>query len=182
MKRRDGQQKHALILLIVLAVVFFQYGSLKAQQQGSSGASAPAVQPGTASGVIATADGETPGVRVEVLELKRVSGGTLNLRFVMINESDKKVGFGYSFADRDHEGIDFNSVGGVHLVDAAGKKKYLVIRDSEKKCVCSQKLDEVKPQSRINLWAKLPAPPDNVEKISIVIPHFMPMDDVPISR
>jgi hypothetical protein len=33
-----------------------------------------------------------------------------------------------------------------------------------------------------NLWAKFPAPPDNVEKISVVIPKFLPLDDVPISR
>jgi len=131
---------------------------------------------------LASADGETPGVRVEVTELKRVSGGVLNLKIVMINDSDTKVGFGYSFADRDHEVIDFNSIGGVHLIDAVGKKKYFVVRDSEKKCVCSSKLKDVLPKGRMNLWAKFPAPPDDVQKITVVIPHFQPMDDVPIGR
>jgi hypothetical protein len=131
---------------------------------------------------LGTADGETPGVRVEVTELKRVSGGMLNLKFVMINDSDQKVGFGYSFADRDHEGIDISSIGGVHLIDAVGKKKYFVVRDAEKKCVCSQKLKDLQPKSRLNLWAKFPAPPEDVQKITVVIPHFQPIDDVPISR
>jgi hypothetical protein len=131
---------------------------------------------------LGVADGETPGVRVEVTELKRVSGGAVNLKFVMINDSDKKVGFGYSFVDRDHETVDFSSIGGVHLIDAAGKKKYFVIRDAEKKCVCSQKLADLQPKSRMNLWAKFPAPPDDVQKITVVIPHFQPIDDVPISR
>ena len=131
---------------------------------------------------LGVADGETPGVRVEVTELKRVSGGMLNLKFVMINDSDQKVGFGYSFADRDHEGIDISSIGGVHLIDAVGKKKYFVVRDAEKKCVCSQKLKDLQPKSRLNLWAKFPAPPEDVQKITVVIPHFQPIDDVPISR
>lgn len=131
---------------------------------------------------LASADGETPGVRVEVTELKRVSGGVLNLKIVMINDSDKKINFGYSFADRDHEVIDFNSIGGAHLIDAAGKKKYFVVRDAEKKCVCSQQIKEIQPKGRANLWTKFPAPPDDVQKITVVIPHFQPIDDVPIGR
>jgi hypothetical protein len=36
--------------------------------------------------------------------------------------------------------------------------------------------------SRLNLWAKFPAPPEDVKKISITIPHFAPLDDAPISQ
>jgi hypothetical protein len=168
----NSLRKYILIPFVASMLVFGVYGFLVAQ---------PKVGPAP-SAVIATADGESPGVRVEVTELKRVSGGTINLKFVMINDSDKKVDFGYSFVDRGHDVVDFKSIGGVHLIDAAGKKKYFVVRDSEKKCVCSQNLKDLQPKSRMNLWAKFPAPPDNVEKISVVIPHFMPMDDVPISR
>src|SRR5436309_1574504 len=38
------------------------------------------------------------------------------------------------------------------------------------------------PSARLSLWAKYPAPPDNVAKISVIIPHFAPMDDVPLGR
>lgn len=131
---------------------------------------------------IASTEGETPGISIEVTELKRVSGGIINLKFTMINDSDHAVNFEYSFVDRNHEIIDFGSIGGVHLIDAAGKKKYFVVRDSEKRCVCSQKVAGLQPKSRVKLWAKFPAPPDDVQKITVVIPHFQPMDDVPISR
>ena len=180
MKRDRLMKKCALIAFTASTLVLVLYGFLVAQPT-KPGATVPAPQ-AQASAVVATADGETPGVRVEVVELKRVSGGTVNLKFVMINDSDKKVDFGYSFVDRSHDVVDFNSIGGVHLIDAAGKKKYFVVRDSEKKCVCSQGLKDLHPKGRMNLWAKFPAPPDNVEKISVVIPHFMPMDDVPIGR
>src|SRR5262245_37353811 len=40
---------------------------------------------------IATADGKRDGVRVEVTELKRASGGAVNLKFAVINGSDKML-------------------------------------------------------------------------------------------
>lgn len=131
---------------------------------------------------IATADGETPGVRAEVTELKRTSGGTVSLKFAMINDSDKPVSFGYTFVDPAHDIKDIGGIGGIHLIDPVGKKKYFVARDSESNCVCSQKVADIPKGGRANLWAKFPAPPDDVQRISIVIPHFSPMDDVPLSR
>jgi hypothetical protein len=119
-------------------------------------ASAPAAAVAGALPAIATADGEKSGVRVEVTELKRSSGGTVNLKFAMINDSDAAVSFDYNFADKDHEVTDFGGIGGVHLVDPVGKKKYFV--------------------------AKFPAPPDDVQKISVMVPHFAPMDDVSLGR
>jgi len=154
------------MMVASLFLLFFSNGFLLAQ---------PKTPP-----ILATTDGENPGVRVEVVELKRVSGGTVNLKFVLINDGEKNMDFGYAFGEGST--IDFGSIAGVHLIDSTGKKKYFVIRDSEKKCLCSQGLKSVASKSRMNLWAKFPAPPDNVEKITVVIPHFMPMDDVPISR
>jgi hypothetical protein len=143
-------------------------------------ASAPAAA--TTSSGIASADGEKPGTRVDVAELKRGSGGTVTLKMAFVNDSDKAIGFGYNFGDPDHQIRDHGSIGAVQLVDPVGKKKYFVARDSEGKCVCSTNIPDVAPHSRLSLWAKFPAPPDDVQKISIVIPHFQPLDDVAISR
>ena len=142
-----------------------------------AGGAAPLAGP-----ALATADGDTPGVRVEVQELKRSSGDTLTLRFAMINDSDKGLSFGYDFGDKDQGAKDYNNIGGVHLIDAVGRKKYFVTRDTENNCVCSRDVPTIAPKSRANLWAKFPAPPEDVQKITVVIPHFIPMDDVPITR
>jgi hypothetical protein len=48
--------------------------------------------------------------------------------------------------------------------------------------VCSQKVADIPKGGRANVWAKFPAPPDDVAQLSIVIPRFQPMDDVPLSR
>jgi len=143
---------------------------------------APPAAAASALPAIAASDGEKSGVRVEVTELKRSSGGTVNLKLTMINASDGPVSFDYNFVDKDHEVTDFSGIGGVHLIDPVGKKKYFVARDSENKCLCSQRVKDIAAGSRANLWAKFPAPPDDVQKISVVVPHFAPMDDVPLGR
>jgi hypothetical protein len=149
-------------------------------------AAAPAAAPAAASAAapaaaaIASADGEQQGRRVEVTELKRLSGGTISLKFAMINGADE-IAFHGDYGEANHS-RDFGSIGGIALVDPVGKKKYLVVRDSDGACLCSRDIPNVAMNSRLNLWAKFPAPPEDVKKISISIPHFAPMDDVPISQ
>jgi hypothetical protein len=126
---------------------------------------------------IATTDGEAPGQRLEITELKFVSGGALMLKFTVINDADQPSRILGSIGSAEAWTAD-----GVYLVDVPGKKKYLVVRDADNHCVCSRGLDNVAPKSSANLWAKFPAPPDNVQKIGVVVPDFIPADDVPISR
>jgi hypothetical protein len=140
-------------------------------------AAPPAAAP--SAGAMASADGETSGRRVEVTELKRLSGRTLSLKFTLINDTDNNLAFHNDYGEK---GQDYGSIGGVTLVDPVGKKKYMVMRDSDEKCLCSRDLPNVEKRSRLNLWAKFSAPPEDVKKISIVIPHFSPMDDVPIGQ
>ena len=47
----------------------------------------------SAGPALATADGEKPGVRIEVQELKRTSGDTLSLKFALINDSTESFDF-----------------------------------------------------------------------------------------
>ncbi len=135
---------------------------------GSAGAAEP----------IATTDGETPGVKLEVQELK-AGNGVVMLKFTVVNDSDKPLN-GNVLADPNTGEI--RDVGGIYLADTANRKKYLVVRDSASHCLCSRSVEDIAPKSSINLWARFPAPPEGVQKISIVVPHFIPMDDVPLSR
>lgn len=136
-----------------------------------------AAVPSLAADPIATTDGETSGTRIDVHELKRQSGGTVMLRFTAVNDSDQEIP-NYFFQAQEGS----HSVDAVYLIDFAGKKKYEVVRDAEKHCICSHDIPALKPKSSLNLWAKFPAPPDNVDKIGILFPHFAPVDDVPLKK
>jgi len=190
--------KKQLTLLLIVFATFCLCGCFKKESKesvspSSTAANTPAestAKPSPSSTTtvasapapaIAQADGETAGTKVEVQELKR-GGNSLMLKITLVNDSDKPLNFGYNFGDKDNQIKDFNTIGGVTLVDSVGKKKYFVVRDSENTCVCSSNIKDIPPKGRANLWAKFPPPPDDVQKISIIVPHFSPMDDVAISR
>ncbi len=131
------------------------------------------------AGVLATAEGNWPGVRVEVLELKRTSGDSVTLKFAIVNDSDKAINMAQFRGDGYNE---YRSVSGVYLLDGSSKQQYFVLKGADKKCLCSQGLDDVASKSRVNAWAKFAAPPADVQKIAVVVPRFIPLEDVPIGR
>jgi hypothetical protein len=140
-------------------------------------ASQPASQPAptTSSSAPPSTQGEFPGLTLTIQELKR-SSNALTLKFVLQSKG------GMAFASEFGEGNEFGNIGGIHLIDAANKKKYFVMRDTDGSCVCSQHIANIAAGSQSVLWAKFPAPPDDVQKITVEIPHFPPFEDVPISR
>jgi hypothetical protein len=142
-------------------------------------AAAPPAAPANVPKVIGSAEGSIPGTRIEVTELKRTSGGTVTLRFAIVNDSTETLQVTSMMAMVDLSGA--YTIANVHLIDPVGRKKYFTAKDAEGKCVCSA-YAAAKPGGRVNLWAKFAAPPDDVEKLSVVIPPFAPADDVPISR
>jgi hypothetical protein len=139
-----------------------------------------ATVPSLAAEPIAATDGEAPGITLRVQELK-VSNGTAMLKFTVINDGSSSFDPD-TLADKDVSKPDYHSISGIYLIDAANKKKYLVVYDTNNECICSRRAQKIDSKSSVNLWAKFPAPPDSVTKIGIVVPHFVPMDDVVLSR
>jgi hypothetical protein len=130
---------------------------------------------------IATTDGELPGTSLKVTELK-VSNGTVMLKFTLVNDGTQAFNPDTLNDSRDGSLHDAHAIGGVYLIDAANKKKYLAVFDTDNHCICSRQTQDIPSKSSANLWVKFPAPPDGVAKIGVVVPHFVPMDDVPLSR
>lgn len=142
-------------------------------------ASVAPVPAAPSAAVLASADGEIAGTRVEINELKRNSAGTVTLKFTMHNDSEQALHFSSRLFGDMTLGEDYSSVGGVHLLDPVGKKKYLVVRDSANQCLCSNNVPSI-TKSKVSLWAKFPSPPEDVKTVTVVIPHFPPLDDLAI--
>jgi hypothetical protein len=127
------------------------------------------------------AESQVPGMKIEIRDLKRDEGGTLTLRFQLTNEKDTEVPLRQFAGESSDWGSDYTYVSGMYLLDMTNKKKYLVVRDSGKKCICSLlSYGSIGAGSKVNLWAKFPAPPENVRKVSVMFPNFEPVD-VPIA-
>jgi hypothetical protein len=133
-----------------------------------------------AAAPVATTDGEVSGLSLQIQELK-VSNGTVMMKFTIANDAASTFRT-YTLRDQDVAKNDPNAVSGIYLVDVANKKKYFVVVDTDGRCVCSRDNVDIPSKTSANLWAKFPAPPDSVKKIGVVVPHFVPMDDVPLSR
>ena len=121
-----------------------------------------------------TGEGERAGSKVVVRDLKRDDGGTVTLRFRVVSDSESPAQL-------------YQLMGGyldskVHLMDAAGKKKYLVVKDTSGKCECTELRGSVTKDAPVNLWAKFPAPPAAVQKITVVVSGFEPIESVPITE
>lgn len=140
-------------------------------------ASAPAAQPAASSSTPVPVDGDLPGVRIAVNELRRTST-TLTLKFTLYNTSDKAFGTqGVFDGDEYHR---FRNLAALHLLDAEAKKKYFVVTDTDGHFLASNDFPDIAPKSQITLWAKFPAPPNEVRKMTVEIPHFIPIEDVAI--
>jgi hypothetical protein len=139
----------------------------------SSGAQTPA-QP------LATAEySEDPTLRCEILEVKRVSGGALNIRWRLVNGAGQPGGLTASSAKPIRYDFGWEQL---YYIDPAENKKYQFLTDSGGNRIVSMFYGNLPPGQQRVSWAKFPAPPPASTKISIYIPHFPPFEDVPISQ
>ncbi|MGO8917212.1 MAG: hypothetical protein ACLQJR_15000 [Stellaceae bacterium] len=141
--------------------------------------SALLLSPALGAEPIAQTDAESSGVSLQVTEFK-VSNGTVMMKFAIANDT---AGAYEVYQLRDESiAKDVNAVSGIFLVDVPNKKKYFPVIDTDGHCICSRDVPNLASKQSVNLWVRFPAPPDNVTKIGVVVPHFLPMDDVPLTR
>jgi hypothetical protein len=116
------------------------------------------------------------GVKVDLVSAKRTSGGTVTISFKYSNT--RSTPFNYLAAT----GL-YNLCDQVYFVDPQNKRKYLVVKDSQGNSLATAApfTQNVAPGESQPCWAKLPAPPANVNKISIFVPGAPPFEDVSLA-
>jgi hypothetical protein len=141
-------------------------GSTAPAPEAAASAAAPAV-PG---GVIASAQyNNDPEVRCDLLEVKRVGGDALLIRWRLVNTSTtKRINYDFDWSQ-------------VYFTDPAENKKYSFLTDAAGARVLDIWYGDLNPgEQRLN-WAKFPAPPATSKKITAYIPKFMPFEDAPVA-
>jgi hypothetical protein len=159
-----------------------------ASPASQSSAPAPAVAPPASSGaamspgaVIASAQySADPNLRCDLLEVKRVSGGALLVRWRLINAAGAQQSSGLvagAAAKPIHYDFDWKEL---YYTDPAENKKYAFLTDSENNRVLDMWYGDLASGEQRLQWAKFPAPPATSTKITVYIPKFMPFEDVPV--
>jgi len=121
-----------------------------------------------------------PGLVMELTQCK-LDGNMLSIRLRIRNTSTTDVK-GWAFVE--------NRVYIDQFYVLAANKKYLVLRDTDKVPLATPgthdsgwALDVEVPANGTYTWyAKYPAPPPDVKKISFYTPYTLPFEDVPISQ
>ena len=124
---------------------------------------------------------ELDGVEVALMEVKRSSGNTLNVYWNYTNSSSEEK----KLTDECSGWYCKYMLGGdAYIIDNSNQKKHLVVRADGRPISSELSLgwkNTIAPGNRINVWAKFPAPPKDVETISVYIPGIPPIEDVQIT-
>ena len=109
-----------------------------------------------------------PGVMAEVVQCKR-EAGVLSIRMRLRNTGEKTEHVTLSVPDDK-------------FYLTAGTKKYFVLRDSGKVPLASPDHSaEIRKGASYVWYAKFPAPPEDVKKISFHTPFSPPFENIPIA-
>lgn len=123
---------------------------------------------------------ENPNLRCDILEVKRVSGGALLIKWrlsrvpaagtsgITAQADDKKIYHTWSWSS-------------VYFTDPAENKKYSGLKDSAGAWIGQGDSKHYGIGDQQGIWMKFPAPPATSAKIAFVFPGFPPFDDLPVA-
>lgn len=122
----------------------------------------------TATGLGSNQYSANPGIRCDLLEVKRVSGNALLVRWRVVNTGATASSYGFQWEN-------------LYYIDPAENKRYSYLTDSEGNKILHTKEGSLQPSEQWLSWAKFPAPPPTSTKISMSIGGFAPFEDVPVT-
>jgi len=129
--------------------------------------------------VLAEALGTNPRLRVQVTEVLRTGAEAVTVKLRLLNpDAAAAVPIGEAFGDGAG---DAGSVSGVHLLDAAGKKKLFVLRDEQGRPQCSAGLGPVPPGGQVEAWGRYPSPAPDATRVTVQVPGLAAFRDLPIA-
>ncbi|WP_241480186.1 hypothetical protein [Nocardiopsis halotolerans] len=135
-------------------------------------------------GAVEGRSNRSTGLTAEVHQAERnQSGNLLSITWSISNSGDERVVLTW-MDDRSYayEGPYFS---GVTAVSSDGNTRYHPVMDGMGACLCSGNLSgdfvqRVEPDEKIAYWS-LFSVPDDMDTVTIEIPEFDPIEDVPIS-
>jgi len=163
-----------------------QTASQPAPATQPAAAASPPAQPATGGAPVATANviasgqySGDPDLRCDLLEVKRVSGGALSVKWRIVNTAGAQA-TGLTAVQPKAINWDGHWVD-LYYIDPAENKKYSFLTDAGGERIADLSWGTIPAGAQRGNWAKFPAPPASSNKISLHIPSFPPFEDVPIS-
>ncbi|MFJ3146511.1 hypothetical protein [Streptomyces halstedii] len=141
--------------------------------------SAPGEKEESQGQTLATIKGSN-GVEVAINSATREAGGFVTVKGVVTNGSNQAFSAdGWQGAEQELMN-NHASVAGASLVDQQGKKRYLILRDTDGKCLCTRFVGGIQAGVSAPFFAQFPAPPAETTEVDFQIPT-MPTATIKIS-
>ncbi|MGY0018349.1 hypothetical protein ACVHNB_05115 [Streptomyces sp. YJ-C3] len=136
-------------------------------------ASKPETQPSSSGEPLAEVKGGD--VTLSVMSAARDQGGFVTVSGKVTNNGGQFWGASDWQADERELRKNGASLAGAFLVDPAGKKKYLVLRDTEGRCLCTKfEGGGVAAGQSTDWYAQFPAPPGGTAKVTFQVGAMPP--------
>ncbi len=122
-----------------------------------------------------TVRGSTPLTTLTLLRARRTGAKVVTVQL------EARLGRGSDQAWMPSLTVE-NGDNGLRLLDETNIRRHAPLRDSGGECMCSGTPTWVQPGERVVIAAKFPAPPDDVNEVSIQAAGFPSFDRVPLAR
>ncbi|MEE1759425.1 hypothetical protein [Streptomyces sp. SP18BB07] len=114
------------------------------------------------------------GLTLKVTSAVRDGGGFVTVEGTVTNGTGKPwVGAEWR-GDESELVKNGGSIAGANLVDQTGKKKYLVLRDTEGRCLCTRFTGGVGTGATTDWFAQFPAPPEGTTSVDFQVGAMPP--------
>ncbi|UQA93355.1 hypothetical protein [Streptomyces halobius] len=113
------------------------------------------------------------GIVITLHSVARDTGGFVTVNGTVTNRGTR-VFNAVNWRSNETELKSRSSISGATLVDKAGKKRYLVLRDTNGECLCTTALNALMPGSSRPIFAQFPAPPAKVTEVDFQLPTMPP--------
>ncbi|PNE39185.1 MULTISPECIES: hypothetical protein [Streptomyces] len=113
------------------------------------------------------------GVVVTLSSAVRDAGGFVTVEGTVTNHGTRAFN-AIDWRSNETELKSRSSVSGATLVDKTGKKRYLVLRDTNGECLCTTGLSGLLPGQSRPIFAQFPAPPAKVTEVDFQLPTLPP--------
>ncbi|MEU6989624.1 hypothetical protein ABZ953_03045 [Streptomyces sp. NPDC046465] len=122
--------------------------------------------------VLAEAKGD--GVTLVITGADRDDGGFLTVLGKVTNTSGGLWTGGQWRGDEKELQKNGGSVAGASLVDGQGKKRYLVLRDTSGRCLCTKFEGGIDSGQTVDWFAQFPAPPEGTDTVTFQVGSMPP--------
>ncbi|MFF1453229.1 hypothetical protein ACFVYF_34620 [Streptomyces sp. NPDC058274] len=111
---------------------------------------------------------------LKVTSATRDDGGFVTVEGTVTNGGAKSwVAADWRGDERELAG-NGGSIAGASLIDSTGKKKYLILRDTEGRCLCTRFTGGLQPGETTDWFAQFPAPPTATTKVNFQVGSMPP--------